>query len=83
MIPYDLIASKYVLPMAMDESGEPLPSKFLHVPEWVVESDIKLLPVHYTDTADTGIKVIIDKRRNRFCKTLEQSKQLITQVRYS
>ncbi len=57
-IPYDMVPSDYVLPMATTASGVPLLSRKLSVPAWVVDSDIVMQPVRFSVAAMQGIQEV-------------------------
>ena len=59
-IPYDVVPSKYILPMATSADGTSLPVRELLVPDWVVDSDILLLPVRHTVDARKVIEYAVD-----------------------
>lgn len=91
-IPYDIVPSTYALPMATLADGTPLPQRSLEVPSWVVDSDIPLLPVTFTDAAMEDLESVFagDKRFlsssqksskiKRITKSATEAKELIQQV---
>ena len=85
-IPYDVVPSEYVLPMATAADGTALPARLLQVPEWVVEADIPMLPVHIPQQVQQDIAQCVE-RKNRSktasCTNALQAIELITQVHYN
>ncbi len=79
-IPYDVIPSDYVLPMAYNANGEMLPIRKLNVPKWVVDTDIPLLPVHFTTEVESTLQYAVSKKKLKFCKSKTEAIDLITQV---
>lgn len=78
--------------MATLADGTPLPQRSLEVPSWVVDSDIPLLPVTFTDAAMEDLESVFagDKRFlsssqksskiKRITKSATEAKELIQQV---
>ena len=79
-IPYDLVPSNYQLPMVTSSDGQPLKLRPLQVPNWIVESDIPLLPVSFTPEAYEVIQELIVNKVLKFCTTFEDATELISQV---
>ncbi len=79
-IPYDVIPSDYVLPMARNQNGDMLPIRKLHVPDWVVDTDIPLLPIHIPQLELDVLTHAIHRKKLKFCKELNEAVELITQV---
>jgi hypothetical protein len=86
-IPYDVVPSNYILPMATAADGTALPARTLTVPAWVVDADIAMLPVVIPD----GVRAAIEEGVNRNARggrskggvsyqTVEEATELITQV---
>jgi tRNA-Thr(GGU) m(6)t(6)A37 methyltransferase TsaA len=79
-IPYDLVPSEYELPMVTSSDGNPLKIRPLQVPSWIVDSDIALLPVTFQSEAIQTIQELIVERKLKFCSTVEEATELISQV---
>lgn len=86
-IPYDIVPSSYGLPMATTASGEQLPIRSLHVPDWVVDSDIPMKPVVFSPCAEEDIKSLFSIRnknkankRMHISQSYEEAVELIKQV---
>jgi tRNA-Thr(GGU) m(6)t(6)A37 methyltransferase TsaA len=80
-IPYDLVPSEYELPMVTSSDGNPLKIRPLQVPSWIVDSDIALLPVTFQPEAIQTIQELIIERKLKFCSTVEEATELISQVK--
>lgn len=83
-IPYDIVPSQYVLPMATTSDGQQLPLRSLQVPEWVVEADIPMKPVFFSPVAHQNMTSLFQfsKRRRspHISRTCEEAMELIKQV---
>lgn len=83
-IPYDIVPSEYILPMATTADGIKLPIRPLQVPEWVVESDIPMKPVLFSPSAEVDIQSLFSRgrsqRQRRISQTQEEATELIKQV---
>lgn len=82
-IPYDVVPSPYVLPMATSADGSALPVRELQVPSWVVEADIPMLPVVIPDSVlqsiDDGL-FRLGRKKLVSCNSVQDAVELITQV---
>lgn len=89
-IPYDLVPTEtsdctetfsFPLPMAVTADGKLLPRRCLEVPDWVVATDIPLLPVKFSEYALKSIRIAADSMKLKHCRSAEDAIELITQVR--
>ena len=89
-IPYDVVLldgdgdTAVNLPMGVHSKGssyhpKQLPRR-LHVPSWIVESDIQLNPVSFGEHALEALDEIILERQLSHCTTSDDAVELITQV---
>jgi hypothetical protein len=87
-IPYDVVPSDYILPMATSADGTALPARTLTVPAWVVDADIPMLPVVIPAEVRAAIAEGVNSNargRNKggaSCQTVDEATELITQVRW-
>eukprot|EP01038_Epipyxis_sp_PR26KG_P008640 gene8640-11680_t len=79
-IPYDVIPSKYFLPMACSAKGEPLNKRLLQVPSWVVEADIEMKPVIFSNDILNKLEEFSSDGHLRHCINCNEIMELITQV---
>lgn len=79
-IPYDVVPSDYVLPMAYSANGAMLPVRKLQVPNWVVDTDVPLLPVYFPTTSLATLDLAVQRKKLKFCKSAQEAMELITQV---
>jgi len=83
-IPYDVVPSQYVLPMATSADGTALPARLLEVPDWVVDADIPMLPVvipaDVLQSLEEGLSAKSRIKRTS-CQSVSDAVELITQVR--
>jgi hypothetical protein len=79
-IPYDMVPSDYTLPMAIKSDGTPLPATKLKVPNWVVDSDIIMQKVTYSEDAMRGIEEAVLEKRLKHYSSVEEVVEFITQV---
>ena len=81
-IPFDVISSDYTLPMARKSDGSVLVSRKLKVPNWIVDSDIPMLPVTFHMSACEEIESIARDGRLRCCEDAAAFLELATQGMY-
>ena len=81
-IPYDVIPSDYVLPMATSADGTPLLSRKLTVPDWVVDSDIVMQSVHITEEARESLEAAVREGVCKHYRDIDSLIEFITQVCY-
>lgn len=84
-IPYDIVPSSYRLPMATDDAGNALALKSLNVPSWIVESDIPLNKVFFSEEANVSLEFALSIKRNkmkRISRSKEEVLELIKQVMF-
>ena len=83
-IPYDVVPSQYVLPMATSSTGDPLPLQELRVPAWVVDADIIMLPVMLPILVQEQLREALLHRTSKITSGstsfFEDAVELITQV---
>ena len=63
-IPYDIINSTIPIPMAVDECGNTLNCKLLHVPSWIHEYDIPSRKIVYSTESSNSLEFIVNSNKN-------------------
>jgi hypothetical protein len=79
-IPYDVIPSDYMLPMATSSDGVPLISKKLKVPSWIVDADIPMQHVRILPAVRQQLHTILTRGLMKFCNSVEEFSELTAQV---
>lgn len=80
-IPYDMVPSDYVLPMATSADGTPLQSRKLSVPDWVVDSDIVMQRVRISEEARRSLEQAVIEGVCKHYRDVDSLIEFITQVK--
>lgn len=66
--------------MVTTSTGSPLPIRPLTVPSWIVESDIPLLPLSFTSSAELSLQEIVQQKLLKFYPSYSEVVEFISQV---
>jgi len=82
-IPYDIVPSLYILPMATDDVGNALVHRSLSVPNWIVESDVPLNTVFFSEEVNQSLDLAFTRsavKLQRISRSKDEILELIKQI---